>query len=146
MLAYWFINTKWKYFFNVGSTLSSNIHCNVDPLYYVEANPNSIVTPYLTVGDIVSVISSLSNSSTGYDKMLASILKKCIDKYITPIIYLVKLSIRQKSFPSKNKLAKIIPVFKFRSQQLINSYQPISVRPLFAKIYKQSWQNSWSIF
>ena len=74
MLADWVINTKWKYFVNVGSTLSSNIHCNVDPLYYVEANPNSLVAPCLTVGDIVNVISSLSNSSTGFDKMIASIL------------------------------------------------------------------------
>ena len=37
------------YFVNVGSSLSSNIHCNVNPLYYVEANPNSMVTPSLTV-------------------------------------------------------------------------------------------------
>ena len=30
-------------FVNVGSTLSSNIHCNVNPLSYVEGNPNSLV-------------------------------------------------------------------------------------------------------
>ena len=77
----------------MGRTLSSNIHCNVNPLSYVEANPNSIVTPYLTVGDIVNVISSLNNSSDGYDEMPASILKKCIEEYITPITYIVNLSI-----------------------------------------------------
>ena len=37
-------------FVNVGSTLSSNIHCNVNPLSDAEANPNSMATPYLTVG------------------------------------------------------------------------------------------------
>ena len=82
------------YFVNVGSTLSSNIHCNVNPLSDVEANPNSMVPPYLTVRDIINVISSLNNSSAGYDEMPASILKKCIDEYITQITYLVKLSIR----------------------------------------------------
>ena len=50
------------YFVNVGSTLSSNIYCNVNPLSYVEANPNSMVTPSLTVGDIINVISTLNNS------------------------------------------------------------------------------------
>ena len=71
------------YCVNVGSSLSSNIYCNVNPLSYVEANPNSMVTPSLTVGDIINVISSLNNSSSGYDEMPASILKKCIDDYIT---------------------------------------------------------------
>ena len=55
------------YFVNVGSSLSSNIHCNANLLSYVEANPNSIVTPSLTVGDIINVISSLNNSSAGYE-------------------------------------------------------------------------------
>ena len=55
------------YYVNVGSTLSSNIHCNVSPLSYVESNPNSMVIPNLTVGDIIYVISSLNNSSAGYN-------------------------------------------------------------------------------
>ena len=69
----------------MSSTLSSNIHYNVNPLSYVEANPNSMVTPSPAAGDIINVISSLNNSSAGYDEMAASILKKCIDEYIIPI-------------------------------------------------------------
>ena len=75
------------YFVNVGSTLSSNIHCYVILLSYVEANPNSLITPYLTGGAIINVIYSLNNSSAGYDEMPASIRKidfitkiyRCID-------------------------------------------------------------------
>ena len=93
------------YFVNVASSLSNNIHCNVNPLSYVEANPNSMVTrTSLTVGDIINVLSSLNNSSAGYDELPASILKKCIDEYITPITYLVNLSIRQGTFPKKIKI------------------------------------------
>ena len=58
---------------------------------------------------IINVISSLNNSSAGYDEMPASILKKCIDEFITPITYLVNLSIRQGTFPNKLKLAKVTP-------------------------------------
>ena len=94
------------------STLSSKIHCNVKPLPYVEANPNSMVIPYLSVGDIINVISSLNNSSAGYDEIPASIPKKCIDEYITPITYIVSLLIGEETFHSELKLAKIILMFK----------------------------------
>ena len=85
----------------MGSTLASNIHCNINPLSDVEANPNSMAIPYLTVGEIINVKSSLNNSSAGYDERPASILKKCIDEYITPITYLVNLSMRQGIFPNE---------------------------------------------
>ena len=64
----------------------------------------------------------------------ASILKKCIDGYITAITYLVNLSIRQGTFPNKLKLAKVIPIFKSTNEQLINNYRPISVLPFISKI------------
>ena len=69
--------------------------------------------------------------------MPASILKKCIDEYITPITYLVNLSIRRGTFPNELKLAKVIPIFKSGNQQLINNYRPISVLPFFSKIYEK---------
>ena len=49
----------------------------------------TIVIPDITVGAIINVISSLNNSSAGYDDMPASIIKKCIDEYITPLTYLL---------------------------------------------------------
>ena len=64
----------------------------------------------------------LNNSSAGYDKMPASILKKCIDEYITLITYLVNLSIRQGSFPNELKLAKVIPIFKSGNEQLSTNF------------------------
>ena len=100
-----------------------------------------MVIPNLTVGDIINVISSLNNSSAGYDEMLASILKKCIDECITLITYLVNLSIRQGTFPNELKLAKVIPIFKSGDEQLINNYRPISVLPFFSKIYGKVMAN-----
>ena len=128
---------KLKFNDYVGSTLSSNTHCNVNQLSNVEANPNSLVTTYLTGGDIIYVIYSLNNSSAGYDEMPASILKKCIDEYITLITYLVNLSIGQGTFPNELILAKVIPIFKSGNQQLISNYRPISL-----KYMKKSWSIS----
>ena len=65
-----------NYFVTVGKSLTKNTNSDVNPL------------DYITVGDIINVISSLNNSSAGYDDMPASIMKKCIDEYITPLTYL----------------------------------------------------------
>ena len=119
------------YFVNVGSSLSSKISCNVNPLSYFEAN----------AGDIINVISSLNNLSVAYDEMPALILKKCMDKYITPITYLINLSVRQGTFPNKLKLAKVIPIFKSGHEQLINNYRPISVFLFFSTIYEEVMAN-----
>ena len=103
------------------------------------AMPHIYVTPYLTVGDIINVISSLNNSSAGYDEMPALILKNrtCIDEYIHPITYLVKLSITRGTFPNELKLAKVASIFKSDNQQLINKYRQISVLPFFSEIYEK---------
>ena len=84
-----------------------------------------MVASNLTVGDIINIISSLNSSSADYDEMPASILKKCIDEYITQITYLINLSIRQETFPNELKVAKVIPIFKSGNQQLINNHRPI---------------------
>ena len=73
--------------------------------------------------------------------MHASIMKKCIDEYITPITYLVNLSIRPGTFPNEIKFARVIPIFKYGNEQLINNYRPISVMPFFSKIYEKVMAN-----
>ena len=69
--------------------------------------------------------------------MPASIMKKCIDEYITPLTYLINYSIRQGIFSEELKIVKIIPVFKSGNEQCTNNHRPISVLPFFSKIYEK---------
>ena len=69
--------------------------------------------------------------------MPAAILKKCIDEYITPLTYLVNLSIRQGTFPNELKLAKVILIFKSSNEQLIDQFQCYHFS---LKHMKMSWQ------
>ena len=109
-----------NYFVTVGKLLAKNTNSDVNPLDCIQSNPKSIVIPDITVGEIINVISSLNNSSAGYDDMSASIMKKCIDQYITPLTYLINYSIRQGIFPDELKIAKIIPIFKSGNKQCAN--------------------------
>ena len=100
-----------NYFISIGSTLASNIHSNVNPLLYVDSNVNSIIMPEVSEEEITSVILSINNSAPGYD-MPASVMKKCVHDYITPLTYLVNSSIKQGIFPSELKIVKVSPILK----------------------------------
>ena len=69
--------------------------------------------------------------------MPASIMKKCIDEYITPLTYLINYSIRQGIFSEELKIVKLIPVFTSGNEQCTNNHRPISVLPFFSKIYEK---------
>ena len=116
-----------NYFVTVGKSLTKNTNSDVNPLDYIQSNSKSIVIP-----DIITVLSSLNNSSADYDDMPASVMKKCIDEYITPLTYLINYYIRQGIFPDELKIAKIIPIFKSGNEQCTNNYRPISVLPFFS--------------
>ena len=135
------VNEFNNYFVTVGKSLTKNTNSDVNPLDYIQSNSKSIVIPDITVRYIINVISSLNNSSAGYDDMPASIMKKCIDEYITPLTYLINYSIRQGVFLDELKIAKIIPIFKSGNEQCTNNYRPISVLPFFSKIYEKVMAN-----
>ena len=123
------------YFISVGCTLASNIHSNVNPLLYVDSNVNSIIMPEVLEEEITSEILSINNSSSGY--MSASVMKKCVHDYITPLTYSVNSSIKQGIFPDELKIAKVFPIFKAGDEQLITNYRPISVLNFFSKIFEK---------
>ena len=78
-----------EYFIKVGSALANNIKSHVDPLSYVQRNKTTLNIPDIGVNEIQSVISSLSNSTTGYDEIPASIMKQLANYYAEPLTHLV---------------------------------------------------------
>ena len=134
-------NTFNNYFINVGRTLAHQIKSNINPLSYIDINVNSIFIPIITEHEIILVIKSLNNSSPGYDELPSSVMKQCLDLYITPLTYLINLSICEGSFPDGLKLAKVLPIYKSEDEQLVQNYRPISVLPFFSKIFEKLVSN-----
>ena len=127
------------YFVSIGSILANSIHFNVNPLFYVDTIPNSIlsiVIPNISQEAVISVIKSLKNSAHGYD-IPTSVMKKCINDYIAPLTYLVNISIKQGILPDKLKIAKVFPIFKSNDEQYSTNYGPISVLHFFSKIFEK---------
>ena len=59
-----------------------NIICNVNPLFYVNSVNDSIVVQYLYVAQVKHVITSLKDSSPGWDHLSLFVMKQCVDTYV----------------------------------------------------------------
>ena len=63
-------------------------------------------------------------------------------KYLSTIISnilvkIVNLSVKSRSYPSKLKKAKVIPVFKTEDETDANNYRPISLLSIFDRIFEK---------
>ena len=101
----------------------------------------SIFIPYVTEYEITTILSDINNSSPGWDNIPSVILKPFIKEYIKPLTYVINNSFETGKFPNLLKIAKIIPIFKSGDKTLVSNYRPISVLPVFAKVYEKIMAN-----
>ena len=47
-----------------------------------------------------------------YIQYINTVMKQCVDNYVTPLTHIINLSIAQGYFPDEWKLAKVIPISK----------------------------------
>ena len=64
-----------NYFISIGPLLASDITCSVNPLSYVKSIDNSIVIVNMSCSEVGRVISSLKNSSAGWDEIPTFVAK-----------------------------------------------------------------------
>ena len=118
-----------NYFISVGTSLAKNIRSDTNPILYVKRIESSLHIPEIQSGEVLTIISAITNSASGYDELPASILKQCINIYIEPLTHLINMSIYQGTFPESLKIARVIPIFKGENEQLVHNHRPISVLP-----------------
>ena len=85
--------------------------------------------------EIHNILSSFENS-TGSDIPIRLVKKSA--KIISP--YLATLynnCIISSTFPDKLKIGKITPIYKKGNKQLIENYRPVSIIPIFGKIFEK---------
>ena len=125
------------YFIKVGSNLAEQIISDINPLSYVNHNHHTLFIPNIEEIEIKNIILTLKNTAAGHDDLPGSIMKECEELYITPLTYIINLSISQGHFPDELKLAKVIPIYKSGEKQIIENYRPISVLSFFSKFLEK---------
>ena len=102
-------------------------------MFYVNGVNDSIVVQYVSVTLVRNVITSLKDSSPGWDHLSPFVMKQCVDTYVEPITILINNSSYHGMFPDELKLARVVPIFKSGDSSKINNFRPISILPFFSK-------------
>ena len=62
--------------------------------------------------------------------------------YISPLVHILNLSLKQGVFPSELKIARVIPIYKLGGDNMqINNYRPVSVLAFISKIVERIMYN-----
>ena len=92
----------------------------------------------VTFLEVRQIINKLKNkNSTNCYGMNSKIIKNIKNIILYPLTKLINLYITNKIFPSILKTAKIVPIFKNKGKlNNASEYRPISILPIFAKIFE----------
>ena len=78
-----------------------------------------------------------SNKSHGWDKLSIKMIKMCEKTLVNPLKLIFKTSIQEGVFPDYWKKAYVVPIHIKESKNLLKIYRPISLLPIFGKIYEK---------
>ena len=87
------------------------------------------------------IIDQFKNCSSGWGNIKASVIKQTCYTMLEPLCYIINMSISKGCVPNQLNIAKATPVFKNGDPSLIRNYRPISVLPVFSKIYERLMYN-----
>ena len=133
-----------NYFVGVGPNLASNIP-TVDTNYqdFLTFQVNSILSDNeLTHQEFDLAISALkTNKAAGYDDLNSNVILHVINSIRKPLFFILNLSLNEGIFPDLLKISKISPIFKKGDPELLPNYRPISLVPVFSKIFERVMYN-----
>ena len=130
-----------QYFSTIGNNLDELIprnHNHFSSYLSGFISENLVFTP-TNEAEIREILLSLksSSSSSGIDHIPSFLVKKLADILCQPLSLLVNKSLTEGRFPDKLKIAKVIPIFKSGDPSLLSNYRPVSVLPVFSKVFER---------
>ena len=131
------------YFCGIASSLKAQIiPQNIRPNDYRQSlGPSVVNSIYLRDSDATEIreyINTLKNKATADTKSDA--LKAVMDdkKFTTVFASVLNASMRDGIFPDQLKFAKVCPIHKSGSKTDVSNYRPISLLPIFSKIFEKA--------
>ena len=88
--------------------------------------------------DVVNVIDKLpSKTSSGVDGISTNLLKDIKYLISKPLMLIINQYLETGIFPSKLKIAKVIPILKRGDETIFDNYRPMSILPSISKVFER---------
>ena len=134
-----------KYYINKVKSIRQNMSPqNKDPLSTLRQRMQGRARPFspapVSPDQVEKIISSLKNSKASGIDMIDTYILKLIKDDITPAVcHIVNISIQTSKFPTKWKIAKIIPLYKGKGCKLDpKHYRPVAILPILSKVLERA--------
>ena len=128
------------FYVNIANEITKTIPLTPkSPLDYLTKRvSNSLFLTPVTEIEVKDIISILNPSKSVGPNSIPIKLLKVIGSSISPLLaLLVNQSFQSGTFPDKLKIAKVISLFKKGNPELPSNYRPISLLPIFSKIFEK---------
>ena len=107
------------------------------PLTFSFETTNRLSNVNIRPEKISKIIQTLDqNKAHGHDDISARMIKMCGSSIIKSLQLLFDNYVRQIVFPNIWKMANVLPVHK-KSKQLVDNYRPVSLLPIYLKIFEK---------
>ena len=106
-------------------------------MYLKNRNQFEFIIAHISEQEILDIINSLANKSSGPASIPLRLLKIAADLIVIPLCYIINISFSTGVFPDVLKVAKVITLHKGGSTQEVNNFRPISLLSIFDKILEK---------
>jgi len=122
---------------NCKDGLPTNSFSDTDSLSAIPPTPSSFGWQPVSPEYVTTIVNNFkpSKSKDIYD-MSVELLKKCINVLSPTIAFAINYALKKGIFPDSMKISRTVPVYKKGSKTAVSSYRPISIIPIFAKIFE----------
>lgn len=117
---------------------SSNLPLDVeDDPPELDWSNDTLVIDDISQEEVMQAINDLKNkTSTGPDFIPTYIIKGCKDGLSRPLTLIFNACLKLKTFPSKWKITKVIPIFKKGNKNEVTNYRPVALSSAFVKVFE----------
>ncbi len=124
-----------KYFATISNLQEKDINL---PLLHKQSN-STINSIQLSEDEIKDIIKNIPiNKATGPDKISHKLLKHICLSVAKPITILFSMSLTESVYPTKWKLAHVLPLFKKGDKTITFNYRPISLISCVGKLFERA--------
>ena len=118
------------------------------PLYTLRQSMQGRARPFspdpVSPDQVDKIIGSLKNSKAcGVDMVDTYVIKLAKAEIVPAVCHIVNLSFQQSKFPTKWKIAKVIPLYKGKGCKLEpKNYRPVAILPILSKVLRHMDSNN----